>query len=238
MQTTEAEYILWRLSLWSRLLSFYTCPLDNEICGASSEFVSSSIPSWQILTAHAQSFRGARDLAFCLKVPLDSLLLWGSSGGSGETARMRRLAWTLAARIGDKYQIRLTRPIFSWFFLRNSQICICMVLHHKIALHAENSILISKVFITNFINGFRNSKSVITFLHFKYFFTAEHKHAEDGLTHRIEWAVMSRVSHNKVLASFIQVVVYPLYHQIHTCLHCTTIKTQQRMCTTLTHPPL
>ena len=77
---------------------------------ASSEFVSSSIPSWQILTAHAQSFRGARDLAFCLKVPLDSPLVWASSGGSGETAQMRRLAWTFAARIGDKYQIRLTRP--------------------------------------------------------------------------------------------------------------------------------
>ena len=72
----------------------------------SSEFVSSSIPSWQILTAHAQTFRGARDLAFCLKVPLDSLLVWASSEGSGETARMRRLAWTFADRIGDKYQIR------------------------------------------------------------------------------------------------------------------------------------
>ena len=75
----------------------------------SSEFVSSSIPSWQIVTAHAQPFRGARDLAFCLKVPLDSLLVWASSEGSGETARMRRLVWTFAARIGDKYQIRLTR---------------------------------------------------------------------------------------------------------------------------------
>ena len=80
---------------------------------ASSEFVSSSIPSWQILTAHAQPFRGARDLAFCLKVPLDSLLVWASSGGSGETAWMRRLARTFAARIGDKYQIRLTRPKWS-----------------------------------------------------------------------------------------------------------------------------
>ena len=76
----------------------------------SSEFVSSSIPSWQISTAHAQPFRGARDLVFCLKVPLDSLLVWVSSGGSGGTARMRRLAWTFATRIGDKYQIRLTRP--------------------------------------------------------------------------------------------------------------------------------
>ena len=77
----------------------------------SSEFMSSSIPSWQILTAHAQPFRGAMDLAFCLKVPLDSLLVWESSEGSGETARMHRLAWTFATRIGDKYQIRLTRPM-------------------------------------------------------------------------------------------------------------------------------
>ena len=76
----------------------------------SSKFVSSSIPSWQILNAHAQPFRGTRDLAFCLKGPLDSLLVWASSEGSGETARMRRLAWTFAARIGDKYQIRLARP--------------------------------------------------------------------------------------------------------------------------------
>ena len=86
---------------------------------ASSEFVSSSIPSWQILTAHAQPFRGARDLAFCLKVPLDSLLVWASSEGSGETARMRRLAWTFAARIGDKYQIRLTRPKYFQSFMKS-----------------------------------------------------------------------------------------------------------------------
>ena len=83
----------------------------NSIWAPPSERVSSSIPSWQILTAHAQPFRGARDLAFYLKVPLDSLLVSASSEGSGETARMRRLAWTFAACIGDKYQIRLTRPI-------------------------------------------------------------------------------------------------------------------------------
>ena len=89
-------------------------PVDSIISLApSSEFVSSSIPSWQILTAHAQPFRGARDLAFCLKVPLDSLLVWASSEGSGETARMRRVAWTFAARIGDNYQIRLTRSSLS-----------------------------------------------------------------------------------------------------------------------------
>ena len=81
-----------------------------------SEFVSSSIPSWQISNAHAQPFRGTRDLAFCLKIPLDSLLVWASSEGSGETARMRRLAWTFAARIGDKYQIRLTRSNICFYF--------------------------------------------------------------------------------------------------------------------------
>ena len=84
-----------------------------SVWAASSEFVSSSIPSWQILTVHAQPFRLARDLAFCLKVPLDSLLVWASSRGSGETAWMRRLAWTFAARIGNKYQIGLTRS--KWF---------------------------------------------------------------------------------------------------------------------------
>ena len=82
---------------------------------SSSEFVSSSISSWQILIAHAQPFRGARDLAFCLKVPFDSLLVWARSEGSGKTARMRRLAWTFAVRIGDKYQIRLTRS--KWYNL-------------------------------------------------------------------------------------------------------------------------
>ena len=97
-------------NLWPLLTTFHHsyCPHIVQWT-ASSEFVSSSIPSWQILTAHAQPFRGARDLAFCLKVPLDSLLVWASSEGSGETARMRRLAWTFAARIGNKYQIRLTR---------------------------------------------------------------------------------------------------------------------------------
>ena len=39
-------------------------------------------------------------------------VVWVSNGGSGETARMRRLTWTFAARIGDKYQICLTRPIW------------------------------------------------------------------------------------------------------------------------------
>ena len=61
------------------------------------------------------SHSGARDLAFCLKVALDSLLVRASSGGSGKTARMRRLVWTFAARIGDKYQIHSTWSILAHF---------------------------------------------------------------------------------------------------------------------------
>ena len=102
---------------WVSFPCLKTHSIVSTIWAPSSEFVSSSIPSWQILTAHAQPFRGARDLVFCLKVPLDSLFVWASSGGSGETARMRRLAWTFAARIGYKYQTRLARPIwYLWWF--------------------------------------------------------------------------------------------------------------------------
>ena len=104
-------------------ISLHFAVLYIFIWAPSSEFVSSSIPSWQILTAHAQPFRGARDLTFCLKVPFDSLLVWASSEGSGETTRMRRLAWIFAARIGDKYQIRLTRSI-------------SLTLLHSISLHS------------------------------------------------------------------------------------------------------
>ena len=98
--------------------------------------MSSSILSWQILTAHAQPFRRARDLAFCLKVPLDSLLVWASSGVSGETARMRRLAWTFVARTGDKYQIRLTRSIWRlrYIFLCNP-LALALILLRTILTH-------------------------------------------------------------------------------------------------------
>ena len=56
-------------------------------------------------------------------------VLWASSEGSGETARMRRLAWTFAARIGDKYQIRLTRSKTKPFLIK----------YILLFFHAENS---------------------------------------------------------------------------------------------------
>ena len=124
------------------------------IWAPSSEFVSSSIPSWQILTAHAQPFRGARDLAFCLKVPLDSLLIWASSEGSGETARMRRLAWTFAARIGYKYQIRLTRSIYRKVSYSDLQLqCLSrvwwMMLGNRFSFHQSAENWLSHVWLRN-----------------------------------------------------------------------------------------
>ena len=95
--------------LWFIRIDIITSSVFWTDWAPSSEFVSSSIPSWQTLTAHAQPFREARDLAFCLKVLLDALFVWASSKGFGEAARMRRIAWTFDARIDDKYQIRLTR---------------------------------------------------------------------------------------------------------------------------------
>ena len=59
----------------ARIPNFETKDIATINWAASNEFVSSSISSWQILTAHAQPFRGARDLAFPLKVPLESLNL-------------------------------------------------------------------------------------------------------------------------------------------------------------------
>ena len=129
-QLTLYPYLYWILLFWfswgprrkinipslSPLLIFLTVPQVQERQGdslralnpkitwaASSEFVSSSIPSWQIVTADVQPFRGARDLVFCLKVPFDSLRVWASSGGSGtyrlsEQRRFRRACASAQSR--------------------------------------------------------------------------------------------------------------------------------------------
>ena len=68
--------------------------------------MSSSILSWQILTAHAQPFTGTRYLAFCLKVPLDSLLVWASSGGPAGPAHPAPEPSHLAQAISTKFAWR------------------------------------------------------------------------------------------------------------------------------------
>ena len=144
--------LVWRVEVWYELVivcsdehfGWKKQTMEHIKWAPSSEFVSSSIPSWQILTAHAWPFRGAMDLAFCLEVPLDSLLVWASSGGSGETSRMRRLAWTFAARIGDKYQIRLTRlKLLNYCFNCSNRLTVwshCLMMYPRDADRMENSI--------------------------------------------------------------------------------------------------
>ena len=63
-----------------RIFRILTVDVSATLWAPSSKIVSLSISSWQILTAHAQPFRGTRDLAFC---PRDSLLVWATSRGSG-----------------------------------------------------------------------------------------------------------------------------------------------------------
>ena len=82
------------------------------IWAPSSEFVSSSIPSWQIVTVHAQPFRGARDVAFCLKVPLDSLLL---APGQGQTTPWGQNFYVVT---GQLLQVSPIITVFSYKSIR------------------------------------------------------------------------------------------------------------------------
>ena len=92
-------------------------PMEGYNWAASSEFVSSSILPWQILTALAQPFRGARIWHSVWRFLLTQCL-YERAAEVLARLRMRRLAWTFAARICDKYQVRLTRPnLCCWFFL-------------------------------------------------------------------------------------------------------------------------
>ena len=82
---------------------------EHEPRQANCVFEHSVMTNFNCACPVIQRGQGCGFLSEGLKVPLDSLLVWASSEGSGETARMRRLAWTFAARSDDKYQIRLTR---------------------------------------------------------------------------------------------------------------------------------
>ena len=149
------DFFFGDLNSWCIIFSYV-----NSIWAASSEFLSSSIPSWQISTVHAQPFRGARDLVFCLKVPLDSLLVWASSEGSGETARMRRLAWTFAARIGDKYQIRLTRSIYE-NISRECWISECWISKNKVIANNSKLTVYRRIYCRKFLTLSNQTSSYI-----------------------------------------------------------------------------
>ena len=65
---------------------------------------------------------------------------------------MRRLAWTFAARIGDKYQIRFTQPIF---------ISEREKMNSKISERYQNQMLLNSLNLEFYNrNTFKNNKTV------------------------------------------------------------------------------
>ena len=83
--------------------TFYQCKTDlqkhiNKM-NVSRQKCSSDFPSNQSFSAHAQSLRKAAYLVLWLKFSRGPLLTCANSTGSGETARMRRLARTFAVRV-------------------------------------------------------------------------------------------------------------------------------------------
>ena len=66
-------------------------------------------PQTHSSNAHAQPPSGARCLIFGRTLRLLPYFMWTNSEGSGETARMRRLAWSIAGRLCDKYH-----TLMSW----------------------------------------------------------------------------------------------------------------------------
>ena len=64
-------------ALWSSEVCSSLCCYFSSKSSFEPRQVNLCLRAWQILTAHALPFRGARDLAFCLMVPLDSVLVLG-----------------------------------------------------------------------------------------------------------------------------------------------------------------
>ena len=64
------------------------------------------------LSTHAQQSSGARCLIFGWTLRLFPYFMCANSEGSGETARMHRLAWAFAGRLCDKYH-----NLMSWLWL-------------------------------------------------------------------------------------------------------------------------
>ena len=96
--------LVWQsMWMWIRLLNTVITVMNKpETC----LFLSWPI-SWDYGThssnAHAQPSNGARCRVFGRTLRLLPYFMWANSEGSGETTRMRRLAWAFAGRLCDKY---------------------------------------------------------------------------------------------------------------------------------------
>ena len=76
--------------------------------------------------SHAQQSSGARCLIFGWAHRLLPYFMCANSEGSGETVRMRRLAWAFAGRLCDKYH-----NLMSWLVLYASCV-VCLFLIHLV----------------------------------------------------------------------------------------------------------
>ena len=63
-----------------------------------------------LINAHSGISIKARGLSFVLSHHLHPYFVYASSGGSGESVHMHRLAWAFAARWNDKYRILVHWP--------------------------------------------------------------------------------------------------------------------------------
>ena len=79
---------------------------------------SSSVNSF-LTNKHAQSSNGAKCLIFGRPFRLLPYFMCANSEGSGETARMRRLAWAFTRRLRDKYH-----NLMSWLNCMKSTISV------------------------------------------------------------------------------------------------------------------
>ena len=76
-------------------------------------------PQTHSSNAHAQPSSGARCLIFGRTLHLLPYFMCANSAGSGETVRMRRLAWALAGRLCDKYHNRMSWLNYAYFSIKH-----------------------------------------------------------------------------------------------------------------------
>ena len=83
-----------------------------------------------------QPSSGARCLIFGRTLRLLSYFMWATSEGSGETARMRRLAWAFAGRLFDKYH-----NLMGWLIWARVQkdLCVCFDAQIKLFFHFSSA---------------------------------------------------------------------------------------------------
>ena len=107
--------------------------------------------------AHAPQSSGVRSPALCLKLLPVPYIMLANSEGSGETARMRRLAWVFTVCIYDKYRFHM-----SWLKL----LCVRWIFNGCEVL-IERTIMVLFLAYSSFDNCFWTWTSVVLSIYAK-----------------------------------------------------------------------